>query len=146
MNKLEDICVSLEVAKRLHEAGIVVDSFARWVIVSQKITYNPALHDVYCLMNATDAFYKTNDRLGGSSIPAPTAEESWILLPQYIEINNEIYYLSQEGGNAQGFTLIRYMSLDNTILVEFSSDRVSDITTEMLIWLKQSAKSEGEDE
>lgn len=88
-NKPEDICVCRKTAQALFDAGIVVESYFRWGIISQGITYNPANNDVYVLEAHTKEFWEINDILGGKSIPAPTAAE--LDIPDHIEVDGVIY-------------------------------------------------------
>jgi hypothetical protein len=64
-NKLENICISLETAKRLHEAGIKIKSYFYWVKnESDKAT-------TYIEYYLTDSPEKKHCEV----YPAPTAEE-----------------------------------------------------------------------
>ena len=103
----EKFCVSLEAAKRLHEAGIMVDSYFHWAIISQKITFNPLYNEVYVLDHKTKEFWNANNNLGGNSIPAPTAEELWSILPHRIDVDRCSYRLKL------------YKLFDDDILAEY---------------------------
>lgn len=120
MSELKDLCVSLDTAKALVEAGIIVDSYVRWVIISQRITFNPEMDNVYQLRNSTvDNFYKVNDRLGGRSMPAPTFEE---LLPHFPK--NRVFWLFVQDG---------ILNVDDC---RDHSKKACELIAEMLIELK----------
>ena len=61
----ENICVSYETAKALHEAGIVVDSLYGWFFTS-------AIYSIPVLK------YSDDNLSNWYSYPAPTAEELWV--------------------------------------------------------------------
>ena len=130
--KAEKICVSLETAKRLHEAGIIVDSYYHWVssiYVSEEdsIKYPDLVHtesdigQYYCadhkgqpafvLLQTSDSNCHSIINLDYEPVrfdyPAPTAEELWSILPHRIDVDRCSYRLKL------------YKLFDDDILAEY---------------------------
>ncbi len=135
---LEDICINLDTAKKLVEAGVVIECVFKhyreldmlYGIVRGKYWNIGTAEEI-------EQLKRTSDKDIDLVYPAPTVEEIWHLLPQYIDIDDETYWLSQEPGNAKGITLIRYMTIGCKIIKEFSSDSICEILAQMLLWLKK---------
>jgi len=79
----EELCVSSETAKRLHDAGIKVDSLYSWYIINS----NHLLIATNRIVNQKS--YGFNDPY----YPAPTAEEFFKALPIHVLINDKSYTL-----------------------------------------------------
>ena len=100
----EKFCVSLETAKRLQEAGIVVDSYFHWVgskFSARKpmLTFNNIMPEAFT--------YCEQYRMGLFKYPAPTAEELWSILPHRIDVDRCSYRLKL------------YKLFDDDILAEY---------------------------
>ena len=86
----EELCVSLETAKRLHENGIVVESYFAWV----KLEFLGGISDWHIektqdvLLHLNDDFYKIE------CYPALTAEELRKYLKTWVSMNDKRYKLT----------------------------------------------------
>jgi hypothetical protein len=133
---LESSCLSIELSEKIQEIGLKeFSTYARWVIISQKIIYWPENEGMYQLRTYTEDFYESNRKLGGTDIKAPIYDEIWSYLPQDIEKDDEIYWLEQVKGDEEGATVIRYMTLGYDILHQYESKSLVEIVGKMLIWL-----------
>ena len=128
----EKFCVSLEAAKRLHEAGIMVDSYFHWAIISQKITFNPLYNEVYVLDHKTKEFWNANNNLGGNSISAPQAEElEYYITDGYTRVDLAI------GIKYFGGKLGIVCKIDYTFIVSGDHNKRCEALAELAIKLKE---------
>ena len=77
----KDICVSLETAKALSEAGIVVESYFAWATLSWK----GGVSDWHIETMADVGEYSRREEYKINYYPAPTAAELWGILPKRID-------------------------------------------------------------
>lgn len=133
--KLEKICVSLETAKRLQEAGIVIDTIFGWF-------YNTKFN-LSMLDNTSSEFYSAN----WLYYPAPTAEE--INLPSVVVAEGFRFYLRISKDHQ--CWKINYCRLDSEEhIVHLIDDgdktdslKLCEVLATVAIWLKQNvARSE----
>jgi hypothetical protein len=126
--ELKDLCVSLEMAKRLHKAGIEIDTLYEWLeqYLGGEFIWSKLVEKQYA-----QSMYGFTYR----HYPAPTAEELWYILPQFIEVGLEVYYLCMEGGLAKGTTIVKYISLLPQTLIQFSGESVSEVLCDLALWL-----------
>jgi hypothetical protein len=131
---LENICVSLETAKKLVEAGIVLESVFSWFFNKN------ALYSTFPMLKFTN-----DNRARWSSYPAPTAEELWKLLPfcigetptssltpfmQTIILNTIVYRDSERKNDS-----VKWM-----VVVK---DTLCEAMSEMFFWLKENGYLKG---
>jgi hypothetical protein len=145
-NKPEDICVSLETAKSLHEAGIDVnpscfywtkitgkDFMSEWAIIT---------HDVFidkCLRETANVIIEW--------CPAPTAEEfGWEVLPDVVERNGVLYVLriTKAVNHWRVVYYEHYEGLESfpnyDHLDPLNDHSLCEVMATVAIWLKQNAK------
>jgi hypothetical protein len=107
-------CCSLEMSKKLVEAGIVLETEYYWI----RIANSPMM-----LMNSrygADEYY-----------PTPSMSELWRELPEYITNGSTIQYL--EMGKTGSKTYAAYDFADDYVLF----DNPADALAELLIWVKE---------
>jgi len=117
---LENICVSLETAKKLHEAEIKIDSVHGWVI-------DPFREKFYI---------KTLDMIPVREwYPAPTAEE--IKLPRYFVSEEDGFdYECHIGIYDNGYT-ITYTDGIVYPTPTFADEKECEVKAQMLLWLNE---------
>ncbi len=136
---LEKICVSLETAKKLHEAEIKIESIFYWVKNrSDKVT----IYTEYYLTDSWDDYQHCE------IYPAPTAEE--IELPDYVEVGDsddfheKLYFLNITLGvnhwrinyinRWNNKALIDYDELEDVFEFEH---KLCEVMCYVKIWLKE---------
>jgi len=135
--KAEKICVSLETAKRLHEAGIVVDSYFHWVgskFSARKpiLTFNNIMPEAFT--------YCEQYRMGLFKYPAPTAEELLAILPKKIEYDGLPFKMEiTESETHPSEYLLWYLYRPTKIYMSVNGNRLCEIIAKMLIRLKKEA-------
>lgn len=151
-NKPEDICVSLETARRLHDAGIVIDSCFYWI-----------QYDAYDFELRTDFHLVSNDAMENKRhddtvnvlryYPAPTAEEfDYTELPDSIVRNGTLYFLriTKAVNHWRLYYYDRYDEHDSfpdyDYLDPFPKEhKLCEVMASVVIWLKQNIESEVQD-
>jgi hypothetical protein len=141
-HNLEDICVSLETAKRLQEAGIVIESLFSWFYYENATFSEPHLK------------LTSDNRAGWSSYPAPTAEEfDYQELPDVVECNGIGYFLRiTKGVNHWRVYYYDHYNESKSFpdydhLDPFPNDHsLCEVIASVAIWVKQNIKSEGKDD
>ena len=133
----KDTVVSLELAKRLKEAGVNSPSLFYWRIWDDK--------SVDIAMEHEDDFdYSGAGRKVVEKIPAYTATELIEKLPGFIRPSkNERYILSIHkfcDGYAVGYERC-YDSVLKFFLQEFENEKLADALAQALIWWKRREKS-----
>jgi hypothetical protein len=125
---LEKICVSFETAKRLVEAGIVLEkSVFSWFFNKN------ALYSTFPMLKFTN-----DNRARLSSYPAPTAEE--FVLPDKIEYDFhkcKLHCVKQDG---EWWVCIE---LGVTHSPYFHNVKLCESLSEMLLWLKENGHLKG---
>jgi len=156
-NKIEEICVSLETAKRLQEAGIVIDAIFYWA----KLTGRDFQSDWHIIGHDE----MVNISFGKYAIetyqfyPAPTADEfEWDVLPDLLSIDGVTYFIKIT--KAVNHWRVNYWRDDWDVVDLISYDKLGDlfpvndhklceVMASVAIWLKHDlsgqndVKSEG---
>jgi len=152
---LENLCVSLETAKKLHEAGIRVESCFYWWECSWGNHQNTEWH----LGTKYDSdLQKMNWAWLECSFPAPTAEELWKLIPysfssDKIKYNDrgrlkfyidpiETYYPDVDkklvAANVVAWhTYLARLDTDEYKMKESSNLHLCEALADMLLWLNE---------
>jgi hypothetical protein len=126
---LEKICVSLEMAERLHEAGIMIESVFSWV----KISWDTGCMENFELMSCNDLIpYQLEEGYKIESYPAPAAEE--IELPSHITT----YQCGCEDCKGQ------YQCFNIIIRHTTTNPKMSEARAEMLLWLTENGYLKGD--
>ena len=148
-NKPEDICVPLEMAKRLQEAGIVIDTVWYWIKRS----------DTWILTNNDCRYSHCVEKWLGESerilYPAPTADEfDYTELPDVVIRDGVVYTLRiTKALNHWRINYCNHNSYDKSIcLIEYdklgddfpeNEHKLCEVLAMVAIWLKQNIKSGG---
>ena len=129
----EDIVVSLELAKKLKEAGVNSHSLFYWRVWSDGVVDIAMEHE-------DDFDYSGAGRKVKEKIPAYTAAELIEKLPGFIRPSkNERYILSIHkfcDGYVVGYERC-YDSVLKFFLQEFESEKLADALAQALIWWKR---------
>ncbi len=147
-SELEKICVSLETAKKLHKAGIEIESCFYWVITHKEIKLE--IPSRALITDVENGEYYCHD---WKIYPAPTAEE--IELPSYIRIDvdngdgtKHVRFYNLEISKNDGFWNIQYFNRETLTLGIFDGDKRSERLCEVLslirFWLQEQGYLKGD--
>jgi hypothetical protein len=128
---LENICVSLETAKALFEAGIVIESTFYWWECSWGNHQNTEWH----LGTKFDSdLQRMNWAWLERRYPAPTAEELFNLIPLKILYKNYVHFLSFRRNYSRNN---KYELFGNFGGKTFDNKRLCELLADLLLWLKK---------
>lgn len=122
MNNLN--VASFEASKKLHDAGIVLETDWYWVKLITKEEWVLSTLD-----NVVLKFYE--------SIPAPSMEEVWRELPEGIKVNGSWAPLFIN--KIRDVASVGYR-IEHHVIVHFSSENPTDALIELWIWIVKENK------
>ena len=126
----EDIVVSLELAKKLKNAGVNSSSLFYWRIWDDK--------SVDIAMGDEDDFdYSGASRKVVEKIPAYTATELMGMLPECIRVSGHFYLVVYKLSNSYKVDYERMLFDEIETLCEFANRKLSDALAQALIWWKR---------
>jgi hypothetical protein len=114
MNPIPDNYCTLPYAKKLVEAGIVLETEYCWVF------------DQY------GSYLSITKHRPGKAVPAPSMTEVWRELPRYITVRDRRHHINMDmmGEN----THVTYANLSGS---EFSNINPADALIDLLIWVRK---------
>jgi hypothetical protein len=122
---LEKICVSLETAEKLVEAGIKIESEIFWQWIDEKGTYIPMLKSDIDRLSSVLAIKR---------YPAPTAEELFDLIPLSIDFEGCIRFISIRRNQTR---TNKYEMFDNFGGATFDNPKLSETLAQIVLWLTE---------
>lgn len=133
---LQDITVSLELAKELKEAGYEQESLFIWVDIFPIVTSRPVLitkeRFEEFIDGSTDVFIKS---LKEVTYSAPTATELLERLPIMVNFKGEAHYLGQ-WQRLTGETAVRYKSNSRSYIPQKIDKNEANARAKMWLYLK----------
>ena len=129
MNELD--YTSLEISKRLAEAGIVLETDALWAT---------SIHG-----GASQLIHKEDaDKLFGqvTIVPAPSMAEVWRELPENITQDETYYYRTLQSRQCYHFASYRDDNDDRLMDQHFMNANPTDALIDLLIWVTKEVRYE----
>lgn len=127
-NELKSICVSLETAKKLVEAGIVIESVFSWFYFDE-IVGTKGIQKLPVQWLIKDWTRKNEEE--GKCYPAPTAEEIVVVMPESLNIKGWDKPLKMERSDG------KYHCFYDIYGEVLHNDKLCEALAQMLPWLKQ---------